>query len=184
MKDHLAWHNEPRSWAAEASTISVTTDAKTDFWRKTENGLIRDNGHFYHQQVTGDFVAEVKVSGVYTTLYDQAGLMVRVDEANWLKCGIEYVDGVQNVSVVVTRDYSDWSVVPFPQNPATIWIRVRRQGYAVEVSYSLDGADYTMTRMAYLPLGENVHVGLMCASPEGEGFPVLFEHLAIRRLTG
>ena len=184
MKDHMEWYNEPHSWAAEADTISVTTDAKTDFWLKTECGLIRDNGHFYHQQVAGDFVAEVKVSGVYATLYDQAGLMVRVDEANWVKCGIEYVDGAQKVSVVVTRDYSDWSVVPLPQNPAVLWLRVSRQGFTLEVYYSLDGADYTMTRMAYLPLGEIVHVGLMCASPEGEGFSVLFESLAIRRLTG
>ena len=33
--------------------------------------------------------------------------MVRLDEANWLKCGIEFVEGVQQVSAVVTRDYSD-----------------------------------------------------------------------------
>ena len=26
-------------------------------------------------------------------LYDQAGLMVRLDEKNWLKCGSEFFDG-------------------------------------------------------------------------------------------
>jgi regulation of enolase protein 1 (concanavalin A-like superfamily) len=37
--------------------------------------------------------------------------MIRVDETIWLKTGIEFVDGVQHISAVVTRDYSDWSVV-------------------------------------------------------------------------
>ena len=35
-----------------------------------------------------------------------------------MKCGIELVDGVQHASVVVTREYSDWSVVPLPRRPA------------------------------------------------------------------
>ena len=38
--------------------------------------------------------------------YDQAGLMVRLDPQHWLKCGIEYVDGRQCASAVVTRRLS------------------------------------------------------------------------------
>ena len=29
----------------------------------------------------------------YSTLYDQGGLMLRTDNRNWIKCGVEYVDG-------------------------------------------------------------------------------------------
>lgn len=92
---------------SKQGTISITSGQRTDFWRKTHYGFIRDDGHFYYEQVKGDFIVEVKVSGQYEELYDQAGLMVRLDEANWLKCGIEFVEGVQQVSAVVTRDYSD-----------------------------------------------------------------------------
>ena len=56
-----------------------------------------------------DFVASVKVTGQYKALYDQAGLMLRLDDQNWIKTGIEYVDERQNVSAVVTREFSDWS---------------------------------------------------------------------------
>ncbi len=178
----MEWYNEPQSWTAQDDRVTVTSDPKTDFWRKTHYGFVRDNGHFYFQQITGDFVADVKFGGVYNALYDQAGLMVRVDEANWIKCGIESVDGIQHVSAVVTRDYSDWSIVPLPQNPPSIWLRVTRQGSAVEVHYSLDGADYTLVRTAHFSSAEVAQVGLMCASPEGDGFTVTFEGFAVRGL--
>ncbi|MBW4502178.1 MAG: DUF1349 domain-containing protein [Scytonema hyalinum WJT4-NPBG1] len=178
----MEWYNEPPVWNVQADTIHITSGAKTDFWRETHYGFIRDNGHFFYEQVQGDFVVEVKVSGEYQELYDQAGLMVRLNESHWLKCGIEFVDGVQQVSAVVTRDYSDWSVIPMPENPDAIWVRVTRRGSAVEVQYSLDGNDYTMLRLAYLTPVETVNVGVMCASPQGNGFPMKFEKLTIRSL--
>ena len=178
----MEWYNEPPVWNIQGNKIHVTSGAKTDFWRQTHYGFIRDNGHFFYQQVTGDFIAEVKISGEYQELYDQAGIMVRLDEANWLKCGIEFVDRVQQVSAVVTRDYSDWSVVPMPHNPALLWIRVTRRSTAVEVQYSLDREQYTMLRLAYLTAIDTVNVGIMCASPEGNGFPIAFEGFKIHSL--
>ena len=112
----MHWYNEPRS-GPRTATVTVTAEHDTDFWRKTHYGFIRDNGHFYYQEVVGDFRCEVKVSGGYAALYDQAGLMVRLDAETWLKCGIEFVEGVQYVSAVVTRDFSDWSVVALPAAP-------------------------------------------------------------------
>ena len=176
----MKWLNEPLKWNIQNDTIEVTSIQNTDFWRKTHYGFIRDNGHFYYQQVRGDFIAEVKVSGDYQNLYDQAGLMVRLDSDNWLKCGIELVEGMQQISAVVTRDYSDWSIVPMPDNPAAIWLRVTRQGDAIEIYYSLDGEQYTMIRMAYLTLVKAVDVGIMCASPEGKGFVTTFEQFNIQ----
>jgi regulation of enolase protein 1 (concanavalin A-like superfamily) len=178
----MKWFNEPPVWNVQDDAIAISSGAKTDFWRQTHYGFIRDNGHFFYQQIQGDFIVEVKVSGEYRDLYDQAGLMVRLDEFNWLKCGVEFVDGVQQISAVVTRDYSDWSVVPMPHNPSMIWMRVNRRGTAVEVQYSFDGTEYTMLRLAYLTSVETVNVGVMCASPEGNGFPMKFEKFKIRSL--
>jgi hypothetical protein len=178
----MEWYNEPPVWQIQGEAIAVTSGAKTDFWRHTHYNFVRDNGNFFYHPVQGDFIAEVKVSGQYQELYDQAGLMVRLDEANWLKCGIEFVEGVQQVSAVVTRDYSDWSVVPMPQNPISLWLRVTRRGTAVEVQYSLDAEQYQLLRLAYLTPLEQLSVGVMCASPQGNGFPMRFENLKIRSL--
>ena len=171
----MQWLHEPPSWHEQGTTLTVTTGPKTDFWRKTHYGFIRDNGHFYGEPVRGNFVAEVKVSGQYHDLYDHAGLMVRLDEATWIKCGVEFVEGIQHVSAVVTRDYSDWSVIPAPQNPPSVWLRVTRQGDAVEIKYAFDGEHYALLRLAHLTLADTVSIGPMCASPEGNGFMVTFE---------
>lgn len=176
----MQWYNEPRSWSQDGDQVIITSDPKTDFWRKTHYGFVRDNGHFFYQLASGDFVAQVRFEGVYHALYDQAGLMVRVDKGTWVKCGIEFVDRVQHASAVVTRDFSDWSVLPLPENPSVVWMRVARQDATIEVFYSLDGLDYTMIRTAHLSSAETVQVGLMCASPEGEGFCVAFDDFTVR----
>jgi regulation of enolase protein 1 (concanavalin A-like superfamily) len=175
----MEWLNEPAAWSAAGEHISVTAGPKTDFWRKTHYGFINDSGHIYGRKVTGDFDATVKVIGAYTTLYDQAGLMVRQDETTWIKTGIEFVDGVQYMSAVFTRDYSDWSVDALADSPPAIWLQVKRRGTAIEVHFSRDGATYTMHRMGYLPAEGPALVGVMCASPQGEGFTVEFDGLTI-----
>jgi uncharacterized protein len=176
----MEWLNEPPVWHEEGGVLTATTGAKTDFWRKTQYGFVRDNGHFYGQTVTGNFVTEVKVSGKYRDLYDHAGIMVRLDESTWIKCGMEFVNGEQLVSVVVTRDYSDWSVVPTAQPPDALWLRVTRKGDSVEIQYSFDGARYAMLGLAHLTLAETVMVGPMCASPDGNGFEVTFEGFTVK----
>jgi regulation of enolase protein 1 (concanavalin A-like superfamily) len=173
----MQWYNEPPSSFQEGGKLSVTTGPKTDFWRKTHYGFVRDNGHFYYRPVPAEFSLEVKVSGQYGALYDHAGLMVRLDEANWLKTGIEYVNGVQHVSAVVTRNFSDWSVVALPQNPPSCWLQLARHGDYVEIKYSLDGNQYTLLRLHYFPPAVPAQAGVMAAAPEGQGFSVTFEGL-------
>jgi regulation of enolase protein 1 (concanavalin A-like superfamily) len=178
----MDWYNEPAKWSVDDNAVIVESGPQTDFWRLTHGGYINDNGHFYFQSQVGDFVAEVKVSGSYNALYDQAGLMVRVDETNWVKCGIEVIDGVQHASAVITREYSDWSMVPLPHNPEALWLRVKRQGSTIEVHYALEGVHYQLLRQGYLSLAQTVQVGLMCAAPEGPGFPVTFEGWTLQKL--
>lgn len=171
----MDWYNEPSQWTADNGMITITAHGKTDFWRKTHDGGIRDSGHFYFQPVRGNFTAGVKFTANYHALYDQAGLMVRLDETTWLKCGIELFNGVQQASTVVTRDFSDWSVVPLPDSPPVLWLRVTRHGSTFEVSFSRDGKTYTMLRQAHLTEAETVSVGLMVCAPTGDGFTATFE---------
>lgn len=179
----MQWYHEPPFWTDHDDSVTLQTAMKTDFWRLTHAGYVADNGHFYYQQVQGNFLAEVKISGKYSELYDQAGLMVRVNETTWLKCGIEFLDGIQHVSTVVTRDYSDWSIgLALSENTEALWLRLKREGVTLEVSYSLDGNNYQLFRQTFLSSEEAFEVGLMAASPIGSGFAVTFEDFHLQTL--
>ena len=180
MFQDMQWFNPPASAQVAENSLTVTTAPKSDFWRKTHYGFTRNNGHFCYREVQGDFVAEIRVSGKYKDLYDQAGLMLRVDEENWIKTGIEFFDGRQHASAVVTREFSDWSVVRLEGFPPTLWLRVIRKAEAVEVFYSLDGKEYTLLRLAYLVPSAVTQVGPMCASPDGSGFEVIFADFTVQ----
>ena len=106
----MRWLNEPPEWSVDDDLLSVTTGERTDFWRETHYGFVRDNGHFFYTETEGDFSAEATFSAEYEHLYDQAGLMLRLNERYWIKAGVEYSDGERLLSTVVTRERSDWSV--------------------------------------------------------------------------
>jgi regulation of enolase protein 1 (concanavalin A-like superfamily) len=178
----MQWLNEPPYWNSKLGTITASSGLETDFWRETHYGFIRDNGHFYYQAVAGNFTAQVSFSGDYAEQYDQAGLMLRLDEKNWIKAGIEYVDGHQSLSTVVTRDYSDWAITPLLSKPAGLTLRLSREGTAVRVEYSSNGVHYELLRLAYLPAQDSVQVGLMLCSPKREGFTARFEDFAVGEL--
>jgi regulation of enolase protein 1 (concanavalin A-like superfamily) len=160
-------------------TIVVHSRSKTDFWRKTFYGYITDNGHLFYLEATGDFTFQARVNGQYAALYDQAGLMVRLDAENWMKCGTEFFDGRRHASVVFTRDFSDWSTMPDLSDTAEIWWRAVRKKDSIETLCSLDGRKFVSVRQGYFVPGEKVHVGIMCAAPEGPGFDATFGDLKL-----
>ncbi len=175
----MQWLNDPPTWREDNGILAVRAAAKTDFWRKTHDGGIRDNGHFYFDTAQHDFSAVLEIVGEYEEQYDQAGLMVRLDETTWLKCGVELKDGIQYASVVVTRDWSDWSVVRLDR-PESIWFRVHRIQNTFEVEFSLDGEAYQMIRQAFLTEAPELQVGPMIAAPKGDGFRAVFKDFTVR----
>ena len=138
MSDAFRWLNPPDRWSGDAKSLELLTNSKTDFWRETFYGFIRDSGHAYLRAVSGDFTASATVIGDYEALYDQAGLFLRLDEKHWIKAGIEYTDGLMHFSVVVTNGVSDWSVIPLPaaRPEDEVAVRLTRHGDAVRVQFS------------------------------------------------
>ena len=178
----MNWYNKPAKWIGNASKLTFTVDPGTDYWQVTHYGFKRDNGPFYYQEMAGNFEASVKVSGSYRELFHQAGLMIRIDEKNWIKTGIEFVDGVQNISAVVTREVSDWSVVPRHNSPKSVWLKLLRKGDYVEIKYSFDGHKYDMLRLAYFPPDKKVQIGMVAAAPGKQSFPVTFENFKVEAI--
>ena len=168
----MEWLNPPQHWTLEHDTLHFSTEPGTDFWRTTHYGFVRDNGHLYGEQVSGDCTLEATFSADYDTLYDQAGLMLRLGETHWIKTGIEYTDGIQHLSVVVTNTYSDWSVLPLPSNPDRMHLRLTRRDDAVMIQYALQPDHWQLLRLAYFPTGPAL-AGAMACTPERQTAPGL-----------
>jgi regulation of enolase protein 1 (concanavalin A-like superfamily) len=179
LMGRMKWMNEPASWKKSGESLVVRSRAKTDFWRKTFYGYITDNGHFFYLPVSGDFVFQARINGQYAALYDQAGLMVRADAENWMKCGTEFFDGERHASVVFTRDFSDWSTMPDLSKSAPIWWRAVRKKDSIETLCSSDGKKFISVRQGYFVPGAETNVGIMCAAPEGPGFEAVFDDLRL-----
>lgn len=185
MFEGYSWLNEPPRWRETDGELTLATAGSTDFWQTTFYGFRRDDGHAFLQPVDGDFTLTLSVRGDYRALYDQAGAMLRVDEKNWIKTGIEFTDGLMHFSVVVTRAVSDWSVIPLPgATPADqVHLRLSRHGEAVRVQYAVGEkptaeAAWRMARLAFFP-GGPARAGLMACSPERAGFEAAFRDVAI-----
>jgi len=179
----MTWLNEPASSKINAGELTVRSRAKTDFWQKTFDGYVADNGHFFHLPASGDFKFTALINGSYATQYDQAGLMVRIDAQNWMRCGTEFIDGKRYASVVFTRTYSDGSTLPDLSETAPIWWRLVRKNDSIENFCSLDGEKYMSVRMGYFPTQKTVDVGLMCCAPSGQGFDSTFKSLKLEPAT-
>ncbi|KRD10233.1 hypothetical protein ASE21_10965 [Flavobacterium sp. Root901] len=180
--EKMQWFNEPEKWEIKNNALIMNVTANSDYWRISHYGFTVDDAPFYYALYGGEFEAKVKITGNYIARFDQMGLMIRIDEKNYIKTGVEFVDGKFNISTVVTHDKSDWSVTTLEKSPPFIWIKAVRRLDAVEVFYSFDDKNYIMTRNAPLQDNTPVMVGLMAASPDGKGFEAKFENFSVKHL--
>jgi uncharacterized protein len=180
--EKMHWFNEPEKWEVKNNVLNMFVTPQSDYWRISHYGFTVDDAPFYYTTYGGEFEVKVKITGEYKARFDQMGLMLRIDHENYIKAGIEFVDGKYNISAVVTHKTSDWSVTPLDKTPAFIWIKAVRRLDAVEVYYSYDDKTYTMFRNAYLQDNTPVKVGLMAASPDGKGFNAKFEGFKVTHL--
>lgn len=180
--EKMTWFNEPSQWEIKDKKLTMMVTPQSDYWRISHYGFTVDDAPFYYSTYGGEFETKVKITGDYKARFDQMGLMLRVDAQNYIKAGVEFVDGKFNLSTVVTHKTSDWSVITLEKAPPFVWIKAVRRLDAVEVFYSFDDKEYIMMRNAYLQDNTPVQVGLMAACPDGNGFKAIFDNFTVKHL--
>ena len=114
VDERLKWHNGfPTHQIEEGGRAANRTNTK----RLLEQNVLRaftcqHDAECLLTPVAADIEATIKTSFTLRPCeqFDQAGIMVLVDENCWVKAGIEFTDGIPRLSCVVTNDgYSDWS---------------------------------------------------------------------------
>ena len=173
------WLNPPLAAQQDGEDLLVTAAAGSDLWRTTAYGFVRDSGHALLRPLADGRAVEVSFALDYDRLYDQAGVLLRVDAETWTKAGVEISDGVPQLGAVVTRAVSDWSVAPVPDWPGReVTVRASRAGDAVTLRARTTGEPWRMVRLAPLPADRPLLAGPFCCAPEGAGLTVRFTRWA------
>ena len=180
--EKMNWFNEPSVWNIENDKLIMEVTPKSDYWRISHYGFTVDDAPFYYAEYGGEFETKVKISGDYKVRFDQAGMMIRIDHENYIKCGIEFVDGKYNLSTVVTHKTSDWSVIALDRRVESIWIKAVRRLDAIEIFYSFDDNEYHLMRNAWMEANRPVKIGMFAACPDGDGFKVTFSDFKVSHL--
>ncbi|MBC6456531.1 DUF1349 domain-containing protein [Actinomadura sp. HBU206391] len=174
------WLNPPLAVEPDGDDLVVTTRDRTDFWRTTSYGFVRDDGHALLTGLPDGSAVEVSFLASFDELYDQAGVMVRVDAQTWIKAGVEMTDGVPHLGAVVTRGRSDWSLAPVPEYAGReVTVRASRSGDAVTIRARCEDRPWRMVRLAPLAPEAAAFAGPFCCSPQREGLRVRFTRFAV-----
>jgi len=168
------WLNEPERWTAEGDRLEIVTDKGSDFWRETHYGFNRDSGHFLGFPTGAAFTASLRVQGHFQALYDQAGIMVRIDAHHWVKAGIELSDGRAMLASVLTDGRSDWATAPYEHDAGDFWMRATVSDGVLRLQVSADGKYWPLMRLASFPAASSYLVGPMACTPERAGLEVVF----------
>ena len=174
------WLNEPERWTAQDDSLEIVTNKATDFWQKTHYGFCRDSGHFLGFRTAEAFTAELRVKCDFQQLYDQAGIMVRIDAEHWVKAGIEFSDGRAMLSSVLTNGQSDWATAPYEHDAGDFWMRVTVTNGVLRLQTSADGKTWPLVRLAPFTKAQSYWVGPMACTPERGGLPVTFTRFSLK----
>ena len=134
----LRWDNgQPNrnggTWSHQQDgSLTISPEPQRDYWSRTFYTPLLVKHDAQTLLATVPLQMETMVTVAFTlspvSQFDQAGIMVKVDDQCWVKAGIEYTDGLPRLSCVVTNEgYSDWSTQTWKldNDQTTTSLRVR-----------------------------------------------------------
>ena len=168
------WHNPPLAAALAQGDFLVAAEKGSDAWRETAHGYVTDSAHALLLPMPTGTSVEVSLVADLTHQFDQAGIMLRASETDWIKAGVEYADGVMQLGAVVTRGRSDWSSHPVEWAGRSVTLNASRTGNAVMVKARVDDEQWRMIRLAWVDPALQFSAGPYLAAPTRDGLTVRF----------
>ncbi len=176
------WYNEPANVRFDEQGMHVLAKYRTDFWSCSRYDFKKDDGHFFFNYAENDFCCDLDWMFETAGLFDQCGIMVRIDADNWFKCSMMYEkeDNPLLATSLTLDGYSDLATIPLVQGASHIWYRLRRYKGCYIASYSLDGESYVQLRKFYIPKDKDeVKVGAYICSPQKVDFSALLNSIKL-----
>lgn len=206
----LVWRHEPGSgelggsWSIEDGELTIAPAAQRDFWSRTFYSpcLVKNDGQALLATVAAGAEATLSVAFTFSprAQFDQAGVLIRVDDSTWVKAGIEYADGAPRLSCVITNGHSDWSAQPWAawdpdERTTSIRLRVHKvfpgpeQGpclvfeaapYEAGDTAESNPEAFSFVRIGSLRSGANAwEMGPMCFAPIEAGCSTRFHYISL-----
>ena len=171
------WINPPQQFTLKDGFLKIQTEPETDFWQRTHYGFRKTNAPAFLTKIEGDFTFSVKTRFKTQNQYDQCGVLLFIDNENWVKVSVEHENEqfARLGSVVTNLGYSDWATtdIPFPVNEMSY--RLSLKGQDVFIEYAEKDAAYKQMRILHLhKLVQNTGIGAYACSPQKSGFEAVF----------
>ena len=179
LKD-FEWLNEPRKLSYNDAGMVVSTEAQTDFWQSVHHQIRKDSGHFFFTRRDGNFTLTLQWQFGDYSEFRQCGLMLRLDERNWIKMGLMSEEsGKPQIGTVVThRGNSDWAVHEISLSGNALWFRVRRLKGDYIFFVSTDGNKFRQLRLlTFHSESPVIQAGAYACSPQGQSFDCILKTL-------
>ena len=174
------WTNEPVATRRDGEDFLVTAAEGSDAWRHTSYGFVHNNEHGLIAPLAQNSALEVEFTASLSEQFDQAGILIRADEENWIKAGVEFADGQPQVGAVVTRGRSDWSVAPVPEWAGErVTIRASWVDDAITLRARAAGEGWRLVRVIPWELASSA--GPMICAPTRAGLEVRFHAWRVAR---
>ena len=167
------WTTPPAAQSEAGTDLLVTAVEGSDAWRHTSYGFVHDTEHGLLGQLEQGSAIEVEFTAAFEEQFDQAGILIRADDENWIKAGVEFADGQPQVGAVVTRGRSDWSVAAVPSwNGERVTIRASWVDDAINLRARAGDEEFRLVRV--IPWELPSQAGPMVCAPSRAGLAVRF----------
>ena len=196
---HGNWINRPPQSRVAPESVEIVTEPGTDFWQRSYYGFRNDNAPAILVESMENFTFSVRTEFIYTTQFDQCGVIIYIDSENWFKASIEYENSAFSRlgSVVTNLGYSDWATTDI-ETVNSMWYRLSRRGPDFLIEVSADGQTFRQMRIFHLHLlgettaamGQNfppdppansINFGLYACSPGHSSFSALFSNFKLEK---
>lgn len=183
-ENRLFWINAPEIFTIANDKVTITTQPHTDLWQKTYYHFINDNAPLLLTTTDNDyfsFTVKTDFNDSHAR-FDQCGLIVYIDNNNWIKCSIEYENETyQHLgSVVTNHGYSDWATTEIDASTKSMWYRISRRQSDFRLENSYDGIHFKQMRICHLHQAQTtIHFGIYACSPESSSFTATFSDMTL-----
>lgn len=178
------WTRFPESFTLLTEGIEVVTKPHTDLWQNTYYHFQNDNAPVFQMETEEkyfSFIVKTEFSESHHR-FDQCGIVLYLDNENWLKGSIEYEnDSYQHLGSVVTNNgYSDWATTEIDASIHSMWYRLSRREDDYRIECSVDGENFQQMRICHLINGNGkVRFGIYACSPEASSFKAVFTKMQL-----